>query len=339
MTTALHPSEVLYAGGRPFPALAACEHYAGSEKLLVKSIELQQRLGPVFDITADCEDGAAAGNEIAHASMLAGHIASEKNHFDRIGARINNIYHPAWRDELDTFVRLAGQHLAYIVLPKPECLADVKTQLDEIAAARARHAITREIPAHVLIETPGALHEVWQIAALPGIESLDFGLMDFVSAHHGAIPSSAMRSPGQFDHPLVSRAKCAIANAALGHGIVPTHNVTTEFRDSRVVADDARRAREAFGFLRMWSIHPNQIEPIIAAMRPDFAETTEAANILCAAADAAWGPIQINGRLHDRASFRYYWELLQRAHATGVALPAFVRNRFFNDSPSGKETP
>jgi citrate lyase subunit beta/citryl-CoA lyase len=41
----------------------------------------------------------------------------------------------------------------------------------------------------VLIETPGALHEVWQIAALPRVESIDFGLMDFVSAHHGAIPA------------------------------------------------------------------------------------------------------------------------------------------------------
>ncbi|KWX81384.1 hypothetical protein AML91_00080 [Paenibacillus jilunlii] len=61
----------------------------------------------------------------------------------------------------------------------------------------------------------GALGDAWEIAALKRVESLDFGLMDFVSGHHGAIPGAAMRSPGQFDHPLVARAKCDIAAAAL----------------------------------------------------------------------------------------------------------------------------
>jgi hypothetical protein len=129
----------------------------------------------------------------------------------------------------------------------------------------------------VLIETHGALREVEEIAALPGIETLDFGLMDFVSGHHGAIPSTAMKSPGQFDHPLVARAKCAIAAAALGHGLVPSHNVTTELHDTQAVYADARRAREQFGYLRMWSIHPNQVQPIVDAMRPNFDEVNEAA--------------------------------------------------------------
>jgi citrate lyase subunit beta/citryl-CoA lyase len=83
----------------------------------------------------------------------------------------------------------------------------------------------------------------------------------------------------------------------------------------------------------MWSIHPRQIQPIVEAMRPDFAEVTEAAGILLAAQNANWGPISWEGRLHDRASYRYYWELLRRAHATGAALPAEARHRFFH-SPS-----
>jgi citrate lyase subunit beta/citryl-CoA lyase len=322
VTAALHPSEVLYAGGRPFPALAACEHYAGNEKLIRKALALQQSLGLIFDITADCEDGAPAGREHEHAAMVAALINSGENRFNRLGARIHDARHPAWRDELDILISRAGQRLAYLVLPKPESLADVHTQIAALAEARLHNGIQRAIPVHVLIETPGALHAAWPIAALPEVESLDFGLMDFVSAHHGAIPASAMRSPGQFDHPLIARAKCEIAAAALGNGIVPTHNVTTEFRDPAVVAADAHRARQEFGYLRMWSIHPNQIEPIVAAMRPSFDETAEACAILTAAAAAAWGPIQIDGRLHDRASYRYYWELLQRAHATGVALPA-----------------
>ena len=75
MTNLLHPSAVLYAGSRPFPHLAACEHFAGSEKLLKKALQIQAELSvneqPIFDITADCEDGAPAGKEQEHATMIA----------------------------------------------------------------------------------------------------------------------------------------------------------------------------------------------------------------------------------------------------------------------------
>ena len=154
--------------------------------------------------------------------------------------------------------------------------------------------------------------------------------MDYVSAHHGAIPADAMRSPGQFEHPLIVRAKCEIAAAALGNCVVPTHNVCVELRDGAVVREDARRARQEFGFLRMWSIHPSQIPPIVEAMRPDFTEIAAATELLCAAQNADWSPIQHAGKLHDRASFRYYWQLLRRAHASGMSLPATANERFFN---------
>jgi malyl-coA lyase or citrate lyase, beta subunit len=79
----------------------------------------------------------------------------------------------------------------------------------------------------------------------------------------------------------------------------------------------------------MGSTHPNQIVPIVEAMRPDFSEVEQAAAILVAAQDKDWGPISHEGLLHDRASYRYYWELLARAHATGMDLPETARQRFF----------
>ena len=334
MSQPLHPAAVLYQGARPFPALAACEHFAGSDKTIRKALQIQAELRvderPIFDITADCEDGAPAGREAEHAAMIADLLLDPANRHGRLGARIHDVTHPHWRDDLQIIVGRAGQQVAYIVLPKVASADDALTQIVALDEVRALYNIEREIPVHVLIETPGALHEVWQIAALPHVESIDFGLMDFVSAHHGAIPGAAMRSPGQFSHPLVARAKCEIAAAALGNGVVPSHNVTTDFTDAGVVREDARRAKNEFGFLRMWSIHPRQIQPIVEAMRPDFAEVTEAAGILLTAQNAHWGPIAWEGKLHDRASYRYYWELLRRAHATGAALPAEARHRFFH---------
>jgi citrate lyase subunit beta / citryl-CoA lyase len=32
--------------------------------------------------------------------------------------------------------------------------------------------------------------------------------------------------------------------------------------------------------------------------------------------------------LHDRASYRFYWQLLERAHTTGVAVPESLQHFF-----------
>lgn len=336
--TLRHPNDVLFAGEKPFPVLPVVDHYAGSEKLMKKALQLQQELAhnnqPVFDITCDCEDGAHAGAEAEHAEMAAGLISGSDNRFGRVGARIHDITHPHWRQDLEILVYHAGQRLAFLTIPKVRSVDDARTQIDALRSIEAQCRISRPIPVHVLIETHGALKDAWEIAALPGVESLDFGLMDFVSGHHGAVPGSAMTSPGQFEHPLVVRAKCEVAAAGLANGVVPTHNVTTELRDRAYIREDARRARAEFGFLRMWSIHPNQIAPILEAMRPDFSEVQLAGEILASAQDADWGPTQHQGRLHDRASYRYFWGLLERARVTGVELPAEATRRFFA-APTG----
>jgi len=324
-----HPRDILFAGEKPFPILPAVDHYAGSEKMIGKAMALQHQLGPIFDITGDCEDGARAGAEAEHAEMVASLVMSKDNRFGRIGARIHDITHPHWQRDLEILVERAGRQLAFITLPKVRSAADTAAQIGELRRIEQRAGLTQALPVHVLIETHGALREAWEIAALGGVESIDFGLMDFVSGHHGAIPGSAMKSPGQFEHPLVVRAKTEISAAALANGVVPSHNVTTELKDLAVIRDDATRARKEFGYLRMWSIHPNQIQPIVEAMRPDFSEVEEAGEILTGAQDASWGPIQHNGRLHDRASYRYYWELLQRARSTGMPLSEAIADRFF----------
>jgi citrate lyase subunit beta/citryl-CoA lyase len=313
----MHPSEVLFQGKRQPLLLPACDHYAGSEKLMRKSMTLQQELGPHFDITFDCEDGAAAGQELLHAEMIASLVNSVHNRFNRIGVRVHDVHSPYFESDLATIVRAASSRLAYVVLPKPDGVADV----EQAIAALNRHAGGVTIPLHVLIETHGALHDAWAIAALPQVECLSFGIMDFVSAHYGAIPASAMRTPGQFTHPLVVRAKLEMVAACHAHGKVASHNVTTDIKDSAVVANDAQRAMAEFGFTRMWSIHPSQVKPIIKAFTPRLSEVNEATNILQDAAAANWGPIAQNGRLHDRASYRYYWTVLQRAKLAGLTLP------------------
>ncbi len=316
----MHPSDVLFQGMHQPVSLPACDHYAGSEKLMRKSMLLQQQLGPVFDITFDCEDGAAAGNERAHAALVGELIASADNRHDRIGARVHDPDSPHFDADVAAICARAAERLAYIVIPK----VDSTRQLRDAIATVRRHAQAAgrpDLPVHALIETHRAVREAWDMAALPEVECLSFGIMDFVSAHYGGIPASAMTSPGQFSHPLVMRAKLEIAAACHAHGIVASHNVCTEIRDLSVVANDAAQAARQLGYGRMWSIHPDQIQPILDAFAPQDQEIDDACAILHTAQQNDWGPIQHHSKLHDRASYRYYWTVLQRARQNGRTLP------------------
>ena len=329
MSNVPHPSKALFAGEKAIPVLTACEHFAGSEKLIGKALELQGKLGPIFDVTCDCEDGAEAGKEKQHAEMVVDMLTSTANLQSMAGVRIHDYTHPHWKKDVDIVVGGAGKVLSHVTVPKVTTASQAAEMIGYIEETARRKKLKRDIPVHVLIETHGALHEAWQIAGLDHVQVLDFGLMDFVSGHHGAIHASNMRAPGQFEHPLIARAKTEIVSAALAHGVVPAHNVSLDLKNPYSVFRDAWRARTEFGFLRMWSIHPSQIQPIVDAMKPDLGEVADASEILLAAQRANWGPIQYQGELHDRATYRYFWALLQKARVTGVALPDEAAEAFF----------
>ena len=329
MRNPTHPKDALFAGEKPFPIINTCEHFAGSEKLIGKAMELQQKMEGVFDITMDCEDGAKEGQERQHAEMVTAMATSEKNTHRCAGVRIHDYTNRWWKQDLDILVSGAGHVLSYITLPKPTAASQVAEQIAYIQDACKSAGISREIPIHVLIETHGALRDVYEIAALPWVQVLDFGLMDFVSGFHGAIDSRNMRSPGQFDHRIIAGAKARMVSAAMCSGVVPAHNVTLDLKNQYQTYADAARARAEFGFLRMWSIYPAQIQPIVDAMKPTYDEVETAVNILLAAQDANWGPIQYAGELHDRATYRYYWELVQKAKVTNVSLPGEAVSRWF----------
>ena len=313
-----------------------------------KSLQLQADMAEefgacVFDVTLDCEDGAPVGAEVDHAHRVAGLANAELAAAlvkpggvqRRVGARLHPVDHAFFSSDVDIVIGHAAAALSYIMIPKVETLADVKLAvqaLDRVSDGKR----STPMPLHVLIESPTAVHNAFDIARHPRVESVSFGLMDFVSAHGGAIPSSAMGVRGahdtltldQFHHPLVLRAKLEIASACHAAGKVPSHCVVTEFRDARALEQSARMAASALGYTRMWSIHPDQIRPILKAFSPSEAEVDLASSIVLQAARQEWAPISVQGKLHDRASYRYFWQVLERAHQTGCTLPAEMHGYF-----------
>jgi len=345
----VHPRDILLGAQAAAGFLPVCDHYSGVELRMRKSLQLQAEMTAefgacVFDVSLDCEDGAPVGGERDHAQMV---VALAKEALDsarkaalpvapRIAVRVHPVDHAAFEADVATIVGGAGSALCHLMIPKVESVAEVERAVAAVDAAARSAGRIDPLPLQVLLESPAAVHRAFDIAAHPRVQSISFGLMDFVSAHGGAIPDSAMSSrfdsasvePGQFTHPLVLRAKLEIAAACHAHGKVPSHCVVTEFSDTETIQAAARKAFRELGYTRMWSIHPSQIRPILEALAPSGADIERAAALIETAAQAQWAPVRYEGRLHDRASYRYFWQVLERAHQTGRAMPPAMQRYF-----------
>ncbi len=324
-----HPRDVLLGAPAAAGTLPVCDHYSGVEPRMRKSLHLQadmhEEFGAcVFDVTLDCEDGAPVGGEADHAALVVSLLLAAAPEA-RVAVRVHALDHPAFEADIASIVGQAGHRLSHVMIPKVESAADL-FKVEKALAALGGAALA--LPLHVLVESPRAVHNAFELAAHPRVQSISFGLMDFVSSHNGAIPVDAMGSQGQFSHPLVLRAKLEIASACHAFGKVPSHCVVTEFSDLAAMQSAALRASQELGYTRMWSIHPSQIRPILAAFAPQQAEIDFAAELIAAADKAQWAPISFHGKLHDRASYRYYWQVLERGHQAGVVLPLETQGYF-----------
>lgn len=332
MAKQLHPDSVLHenAGGAFQKGdIPACEHYAGDEKKLRKALALQDELRGAFDVTADLEDGAASGQEAQMAKLLAGILAEPRPVAYRVGCRVHPADHPAFEADVRTLISAKPAGLAYLTVPKVTSPEQLDYAAQTIRNEALVHGWATPPDLQVLLEDEAGIHHAYAIAGHAMVRFIAFGQMDFTSSHHGAIPATAMQSPGQFDHPLMRRAKLEISAACHAFGKIPTHNPTTDYGSATQAFDDAGRAKNEFGFERMWSIHPNQVRQILSAFAPSQIEIDDATRILLAAQAADWGPIADRGLLHDRASYRYFWTLLKRARAAGGAIPAAAEQAFF----------
>ena len=344
----IHPRDALLGVRRAGGRLPVCDHYSGVEARMVKSLQLQTEMSEefgvsVFDVTLDCEDGAPVGGERDHAQMVSELVArsllpsgATLGHAQcRVGVRVHPVDHSAFGADLETIVGRSGNWLSYVMVPKVDTLADVQRAVDAIDAVSP--TLSRgPLPIHVLIESPLAVFHAVDIAAHPRVESMSFGLMDYVSSHGGAIPSSAMTGAGsagdggfnQFTHPMVVRAKLEVAAACHVHAKVASHCVVTEFKALEALEAQARLAADGFGYTRMWSIHPAQIRPIVRAFAPRQQDVDMAIRVIPQAQQNDWAPIAIEGALHDRASYRYFWSVLERAAQTGMGLPVEIQKYF-----------
>ncbi|UUZ47730.1 aldolase/citrate lyase family protein [Massilia sp. B-10] len=207
---------------------------------MLKSMALQQELGPLFDITFDCEDGAA----IAAASRSTRNWWRASSTTKATGSTASacaSTNSPVPTLPLTSLSLLAaGQRLAYIVLPKADSVDDVARAIELINKHASKAGRATPLPVHVLIETHGALRDAHAIrGAACRSNACRSGSWILCRRITARCLTNAMRTPGQFTHPLIVRAKLEMVAACHAHGKIPSHNVTTEIKDTAVVANDA----------------------------------------------------------------------------------------------------
>jgi citrate lyase subunit beta/citryl-CoA lyase len=153
------------------------------------------------------------------------------------------------------------------------------------------------------VETARGVLAAEALAACPPVARLAFGTLDYaldlgLSGDALGLDAAASRLA------LASRA------ADLPP---PVAGVTPDIDDEAQLLGDLARAR-AHGFGAKLCIHPKQVAPIHAALRPTAAELDWARRVL-AAADTGDGALQLDGRMIDRPVVERARRLLERAAA------------------------
>ncbi|MBN7770130.1 hypothetical protein KUV44_10540 [Marinobacter daepoensis] len=309
----------LHTLSRP-KSIPFCEHYAGAPRYVAKALSHQTIATYPFDVTIDLEDGAPIGQERAHLEEVVAVLSEHPDNGRRVGVRIHSLDSRFCDYELEWLIRHCGSRLSYLTVPKVTCADQVKALVSTIQRLCRSYRLPAPLPVHVLLENRQAIRNIWSIAAVEGLETLDLGLVDLVAEYAGAIPVSAIEYPLQFEHGIICQAKTELATAAHYYGLTPAHSVTLELTREGALRD-ARLARERFGFTRMYSIHPQQIDGIVQAMSPDPNDVAQACSVLELAEKAQWGPIGWQGKLYDAASYRYYLSILDNARHAGQPIP------------------
>ncbi|MFB9950553.1 HpcH/HpaI aldolase/citrate lyase family protein [Rhizobium puerariae] len=216
-------------------------------------------------IIVDLEDAVPAdAKEAARASL-----DTDFTHLP-VFLRINGEGTPWHSDDLRAAAALS---FAGVIVPKAELGGDL-----------AALAATSSTPLLALIETARGLAEARQIAALPGVERLIFGSVDFCADLGCAHTREALRYARS---ELVMSSRLAELSA-------PVDGVTTAIGEIELVMEDARHALE-LGFGGKLAIHPKQIAPILAGFSPEAWEVDWANRVLASGDGAA----RVDGAMVD----------------------------------------
>jgi citrate lyase subunit beta / citryl-CoA lyase len=227
-------------------------------------------------IIIDLEDAVAANDKALARDHIGAWLNDRTDVGERVLVRINDAGTP-WFDADLGLIRSTG--IRGIMLPK----AEHGHQVDRVRAALPSGGFVV-----AMIESARGVLAVDSIAAVPAVQRLAFGTLDY------AVDLDLSGDERGLIYPA-----CRIAIASRVAGLLsPIAGVTTDIADEDKLLADLAFAR-ACGFGAKLCIHPRQVEALHRAMAPRPEEIAWAQRVL-AAANAAPGAVQVDGQMVDR---------------------------------------
>ncbi len=241
------------------------------------------------------------------------------NDFGQTGlwTRINCLNSPWALDDVIEIVSAVGHKLDVIMLPKVEGPWDIHYLDQLLAQLEAKHAISRPIMIHAILETAEGVNNVEALAAAsPRMHGMSLGPADLAASRGmkttrvgGGHPGyGVLADPGEggarafFQQDLWHYTLGRMVDACAAHGLKAFYGPFGDFSDAQACEAQFRNAFLQ-GCVGAWSLHPSQIEIAKRVFSPAVEEVRFALKILEAMPDGA-GAVMIEGKMQDDATWK-----------------------------------
>jgi len=241
-------------------------------------------------VVLDLEDAVAPSaksdaREAIGAWLAQGHPAM---------VRINAMDTPWFSEDLALLRRYPH---AGVMLPK----ADAATMAHTLQALPGQENVA-------LLETVAGYMTLSALAAVPGLQRIAFGSIDFATESGIADEGDALTS-----------VRVHIVLTSLHAGLAaPIDGVSVEFNDEGVMQANALRAR-TLGFGGKLCIHPRQVGPVNAAYVSSPAELAWAHRVMDAAARSDGAACAVDGKMVDKPVITRAQQILE--HGSQIRSP------------------
>jgi malyl-CoA/(S)-citramalyl-CoA lyase len=263
--------------------------------------------------------------------------------------RINALNSPWALDDVTEIVGAVGQKLDVIMLPKVDGPWDVHYLDQLLAQLEARHAITKPILIHAILETAQGVNNVEAIAnASPRMHGMSLGPADLAASRAmkttrvgGGHPDYKILADASSKEPISGKPDIGgdaprasyqqdlwhytigkMVDACAAAGIKPFYGPFGDFSDPAACEAQFRNAF-LMGCVGAWSLHPTQIDIAKRVFSPDPAEVSFARRIVEAMPDGA-GAVMIDGKMQDDATWKQAKVLLDLAKLVAAKDPAMA---------------
>lgn len=254
----------------------------------------------IFDLEdAVAPDAKETAREQAAASAASGEYGNRE-----ITIRCNGLDTPWGADDI---VAAAAAGPAGIVIPKVTSAA----HLQEIVAAIEQAGAPDHTTVWPMIETPQAIFNAQEIAAVERVSVLIMGTNDLVKELRAAA------TPDR--HALVPHLATAVL-AARAEGKVIIDGVFNDIADAEGLASECRQGFE-MGFDGKTLIHPSQVEPANTCWAPSDDEVDYATRVIAAFEEAeaqGIGVLTVDGKMIENL----HVDMARRTMAVAAAIAA-----------------